>query len=297
MEHLIGFPGLGLEFTINSVAIALPFKDIYWYGLIICLGFVVAAVYASRKTVQFGYSLDNLYDLILLCVPIGIACARIYYVFFQWDNYKDNPLEIFAIWHGGLAIYGGIIGTALTIYFYGRHKRLNIPGLLDIAAMGLIIGQIFGRWGNFFNAEAFGGPTSLPWGMTIDGGAPVHPTFLYESLWNLIGFCILHVLCKKRRFKGQIFLSYVVWYGLGRFWIEGLRTDSLFIPGTPLRVSQVLAGVSCLAALVLLVLGRKNKVETLGQIWMPVAVEKPVAPPAERPAEQTEANEKKENDK
>lgn len=276
MEHVIGFPGLGLEFTINRVAFSILGKDIYWYGIIICIGFLVAAAYVSRRTVQFGYSLDNLYDLLILCVPIAIVCARLYYVFFEWGAYKDNPVEIFAIWHGGLAIYGGIIGAVLTIYFYGKHKHLNIPGMLDIAATGLIIGQIFGRWGNFFNAEAFGGSTSLPWGMTIDGGDPVHPTFLYESVWNLIGLALLHVCCKKRHFKGEIFLIYAAWYGFGRFWIEGLRTDSLYIPGTPLRVSQVLAGVSCLVALVLLVLGRKNKIETLGQIWMPTAMEKPI---------------------
>ena len=276
MEHVIGFPGLGLEFTLNRVAVNILGKNIYWYGIIICIGFLVAALYASRKTIQFGYTMDNLYDLVLLCVPIAIVCARLYYVIFEWDTYKDHPLEIFAIWHGGLAIYGGIIGAVLTIYVYGRRKNLNIPGMLDVAATGLIIGQIFGRWGNFFNAEAHGGVTGLPWGMTIDGGEPVHPTFLYESLWNLAGLVVLHFCCKKRHFKGEIFLIYAAWYGFGRFWIEGLRTDSLYIPGTPLRVSQVLAGLRFLAALVLLIMGRRNKVETLGQIWMPTAVETPI---------------------
>lgn len=276
MEHVIGFPGLGLEWDIHRVAVNLFGKDIYWYGIIICVGFLVASLYASRKTAQFGYTQDNLYDLLILCVPIAIISARLYYVIFEWDSYRDNPVEIIATWHGGIAIYGAIIGAVLTIVVYGRRKRLNIPGMLDVAATGLIIGQIFGRWGNFINAEAFGGPTDLPWGMVIDGAAPVHPTFLYESLWNLIGFGVLHLCCKKRHFRGEIFLIYTAWYGFGRFWIEGLRTDSLYIPGTPVRVSQVVAVVSFVAAVVLLVLGRKNKVETLGQIWQPTAMEKPI---------------------
>ena len=148
----------------------------------------------------------------------------------------------------------------------------DIAGLLDVASPGIIIGQIFGRWGNFVNAEAFGGQTSLPWGMSIDGAAPVHPTFFYESLWNLIGFIILHLCCKHRKFNGQIFLIYVTWYGFGRFLIEGLRTDSLFIPGTSIRVSQLLAIISCVTAAILLVLGIKNKIGTLSQIWIPTAI-------------------------
>ena len=278
MEHAIAFPGLGLEFTLNRVAVNLLGKDIYWYGIIICIGFLVAAVYASRKTVQFGYTKDHLYDLMLLCVPIAIVCARLYYVIFQWADYKNDPAEIVMIWHGGLAIYGGILGAVATICIYGKRHRLNIPGMLDVAACGIIIGQIFGRWGNFVNAEAFGGPTDLPWGMVIDGASPVHPTFFYESLWNLVGFLVLHRCSKRRHFRGEIFLIYAAWYGFGRFWIEGLRSDSLYIPGTPLRVSQVLAGASCIAAITLLVLGHKNKIETLGQIWCPVALEKPIQP-------------------
>lgn len=276
MEHVIEFPGLGLSFTLNRVAVNILGKDIYWYGIIICIGFLVAALYVSRRMVLFGYTKDQFYDLLMLCVPAGIICARLYYVLFQWDAYKNNPAEIVMIWHGGLAIYGGILGAFAMICWYGSRHRLNIPGLLDAAACGIIIGQIFGRWGNFVNAEAFGGPTGLPWGMSIDGAAPVHPTFLYESLWNLAGFFILNRCCKHRRFCGEIFLIYVAWYGFGRFWIEGLRTDSLYIPGTALRVSQVLAGLSCLAAAALLLIGRRNKIETLGQIWRPTALEKPI---------------------
>ncbi len=272
MEHLIEFPQLGLSFTLNRVAFNLFGKDIYWYGIIIAIGFIVASFYLSKKTIQFGYTYDNLYDLLLLCLPIAIICARLYYVIFEWEQYKDNPISIIYIWNGGLAIYGGIIGTFITIYIYGKKHKLDIAGLLDVASPGIIIGQIFGRWGNFVNAEAFGGQTSLPWGMSIDGAAPVHPTFFYESLWNLIGFIILHLCCKHRKFNGQIFLIYVTWYGFGRFLIEGLRTDSLFIPGTSIRVSQLLAIISCVTAAILLVLGIKNKIGTLSQIWIPTAI-------------------------
>lgn len=271
MQHLIEFPHLGLSFTLNRVAFNLFGKDIYWYGIIIAIGFIVASFYLSKKTEQFGYEQDTLYDLLLLCLPIAIICARLYYVIFEWEQYKDNPISMLYIWNGGLAIYGGIIGSFITIYLYGKKKKLNIAELLDIASCGIIIGQIFGRWGNFVNAEAFGSETSLPWGMSIDGAAPVHPTFFYESLWNLIGFIILHFCCKHRNFKGQIFLIYVAWYGFGRSLIEGLRTDSLYIPSTPIRVSQLLACISWITACVLLVIAKKKKIQTLSQIWNPTA--------------------------
>lgn len=271
MQHLIEFPQLGLSFTLNRVAFNLFGKDIYWYGIIIAIGFIVASFYLSKKTVQFGYKQDTLYDLLLLCLPIAIICARLYYVIFEWEQYKDNPISALYIWNGGLAIYGGIIGSFITIYLYGKKNKLNIAELLDIASCGIIIGQIFGRWGNFVNAEAFGGETSLPWGMSIDGAAPVHPTFFYESLWNLIGFIILHFCCKHRNFKGQIFLIYVAWYGFGRSIIEGLRTDSLYIPSTPIRVSQLLAFISWITACILLFIANRNKMQTLSQIWNPTA--------------------------
>ncbi len=271
MQHLIEFPQLGLSFTLNRVAFNLFGKDIYWYGIIIAIGFIVASFYLSKKTVQFGYKQDTLYDLLLLCLPIAIICARLYYVIFEWEQYKDNPISALYIWNGGLAIYGGIIGSFITIYLYGKKNKLNIAELLDIASCGIIIGQIFGRWGNFVNAEAFGGETSLPWGMSIDGAAPVHPTFFYESLWNLIGFIILHFCCKHRNFKGQIFLIYVAWYGFGRSIIEGLRTDSLYIPSTPIRASQLLAFISWITACILLFIANRNKIQTLSQIWNPTA--------------------------
>ena len=251
MEHTIGFPNLGLEFTLNRVACTVLGKDIYWYGIIICAGFILAALYVNSRTKDFGITSDNLMDCLIICVPLGIICARIYYVVFEWSYYAEHPGEIIAIWKGGIAIYGGIIGTLIGLFVYSRVKKLSFASLCDLAAFGLLIGQCIGRWGNFVYGEAHGGPTILPWGMTIDGGSMVHPTFFYESLWNLIGFILLHFYSKKRKFKGEMALLYVAWYGAGRAWIEGLRTDSLYIG--PVRVSQLLAVISCLAAIAVLV--------------------------------------------
>lgn len=250
MEHTIGFPNLGLEFTLSRVACTVLGKDIYWYGIIICAGFILAALYVNSRTKDFGITSDNLTDCLIICVPLGIICARIYYVVFEWSYYAQHPGEIIAIWRGGIAIYGGIIGTLIGLFVYSRVKKLSLASLCDLAAFGLLIGQCIGRWGNFINGEAHGGPTTLPWGMTIDGQSMVHPTFLYESLWNLAGFVLLHFYSKKRRFKGEIALLYAAWYGAGRAWIEGLRTDSLYIGSV--RVSQLLAIISCIAAVAVL---------------------------------------------
>ena len=250
MEHTIGFPNLGLEFTLSRVACTVLGKDIYWYGIIICAGFILAALYVNSRTKDFGITSDNLTDCLIICVPLGIICARIYYVVFEWGYYAQHPGEIAAIWKGGIAIYGGIIGTLIGLFVYSRVKKLSLASLCDLAAFGLLIGQCIGRWGNFVNGEAHGGPTTLPWGMTIDGQSMVHPTFLYESLWNLAGFVLLHFYSKKRRFKGEIALLYAAWYGAGRAWIEGLRTDSLYIGSV--RVSQLLAIISCIAAIAVL---------------------------------------------
>nr|WP_297174515.1 prolipoprotein diacylglyceryl transferase [uncultured Agathobaculum sp.] len=250
MEHVISFPALGLELTINRVAFNVFGKDIYWYGIIICAGFILAALYVNARVKQFGVTSDNLVDCLIICVPTGIVCARIYYVIFEWEYYRQHPGEIVAIWNGGIAIYGAVIGVLIALFVYSRVKKLSYATLCDLAAFGLLIGQCIGRWGNFVNGEAHGGETGLPWGMSIDGADPVHPTFLYESLWNLAGFAALHFYANRRKFAGEIALLYIAWYGLGRAWIEGLRTDSLYLG--PVRVSQVLAAVSCVAAIALL---------------------------------------------
>ena len=266
MEHTIGFPNLGLEFTLNRVACTVFGKDIYWYGIIICVGFILAALYVNARTKDFGITSDNLTDCLIICVPLGIICARIYYVVFEWGYYSQHPDEIIAIWKGGIAIYGGIIGTLIGLYVYSRVKKLSFASLCDLAAFGLLIGQCIGRWGNFVNGEAHGGPTTLPWGMTIDDQSMVHPTFLYESLWNLIGFILLHFYSKKRKFKGEMALLYVAWYGAGRAWIEGLRTDSLYIGS--MRVSQLLAILSCIAAIA--VLARQyNRIKVAKAFYVP----------------------------
>ncbi len=268
MEHTIVFPNLGLEFTLNRVACNVFGKDIYWYGIIICVGFILAALYVNARTKDFGITSDNLTDCLIICVPLGIICARIYYVVFEWSYYAEHPDEIIAIWKGGIAIYGGIIGTLIGLYVYSRVKKLSFASLCDLAAFGLLIGQCIGRWGNFVNGEAHGGPTTLPWGMTIDNQSMVHPTFLYESLWNLIGFVLLHFYSKKRRFKGEMALLYVAWYGAGRAWIEGLRTDSLYIGS--MRVSQLLAIISCVAAIA--VLARQyNRIKVAKAFYVPEA--------------------------
>ena len=260
MEHTIGFPNLGLEFTLSRVACTVLGKDIYWYGIIICAGFILAALYVNSRTKDFGITSDNLTDCLIICVPLGIICARIYYVVFEWGYYAQHPGEIIAIWKGGIAIYGGIIGTLIGLFVYSRVKKLSLASLCDLAAFGLLIGQCIGRWGNFINREAFGRETAAfsRMGLTLPGRETVyvHPTFLYESLWNFAGFLMLHFWFRKheRRFDGELILLYAVWYGIGRALIEGLRTDSLYITGTGIRVSQLLAGVSAAAAAVVLAL-------------------------------------------
>ncbi|MGM9617450.1 prolipoprotein diacylglyceryl transferase [Butyricicoccus sp.] len=263
MNQTVSFPGLGLEFHFNNVAFHIASKPIYWYGILIMLGVILAVVYASARSRQFGIRQDDLYDAVLFAVPLGIVCARIYYVIFEWEQYKDNLSEIFATWHGGLAIYGGIIGGIIVIVVLCRVKKIYVMDMLDLFASAVPIGQILGRWGNFFNCEAYGSSTTLPWRMVIGktleeaGATGNHPTFFYESAWNLIGFIILYFSSKKRKYHGEILLLYLGWYGLGRFFIEGLRTDSLYLWGTGIRVSQVVALICIIIGLGGFLLNRK----------------------------------------
>ena len=250
----ISFPGLGIElnpprgFHIGSL-------NIHFYGVIIALGLVLAVVYALRRKEQFGFTEDDLLDGVLCVVPFAILCARLYYCIFSWDAYKDNPISILYIWEGGLAIYGGVLGAVAGVLVYAKVKKLSAPALFDLVSLGFLIGQALGRWGNFFNREAFGAATDSFLRMGLYNSATGtttywHPTFLYESLWNFAGFLLLHFLSKKRQYDGQIALGYVAWYGFGRALIEGLRTDSLYWGN--FRVSQLLAAVSCLLAVGLL---------------------------------------------
>lgn len=245
MSNLISFPDLGLSFELDPIAFSLGGLEVRWYGICICLGLILAVAYAYPRFSRFGTNDDQVMNLLLLCIPAAVLGARAYYVIYKWDYYKAHLDEILRIWDGGLAIYGGLIAIFIAGYSMCKLKGYNTWGLFDLASPCFLIGQSLGRWGNFFNAEAFGYETSLPWGMSINGGAPVHPTFLYESLWNLLGLLLLTLYLNRRKFDGEVFLMYLCWYGLGRSWIEGLRADSLYIWGTSLRASQLLA-VACL---------------------------------------------------
>ncbi len=266
MNHIVSFPGLGWEFSFSSVAFHIGSKPIYWYGILIAAGVLLAVLYAVKRAPQFFVTADDITDMLLFALPIGIVCARLYYVAFEWEQYKDNPAEIIAIWHGGLAIYGGIIGGIITILVFCRVRRLYAPDMLDVVANSVVIGQALGRWGNFFNCEAFGSRTGVPWRMVIDRDLEQartlllgnHPTFFYESAWNALGLLVMHLFSKKRRYRGEVFLLYLVWYGIGRFFIEGLRTDSLYLWGTDLRVSQLVALLSVVIGAAAFVYNRRK---------------------------------------
>ena len=278
MENIVKFPALNLEFKINRIAI--PSKvigiDIYWYAIIIASGILLAFIYCSKEAKRQGMDNELFIDILLWGIPSGVIGGRLYYVIFKWEYYSKNLGEIFAIRDGGLAIYGAIIFAVLSVYIYTKRNKINTLKVFDIGAIGLLIGQAVGRWGNFFNQEAFGGNTSLLWGMTsekicaylemlknkginVDPTLPVHPTFLYESLWNLAGVIIFNYLIKRKKFDGQIFFLYIIWYGFGRMLIEGLRTDSLYFLG--FRISQIIGALSVILGTVLYILLRKKGVK------------------------------------
>ena len=257
----VQFPGLGIDLDINPVALSIGNFNIYWYGVIIGLGFTLALIFALKNLKRFGIEQNGFIDCVLVGLICGILGARLYYVAFRWDYYSQNLGELFSIHNGGLAIYGGVIGALLGGCIVARVKKLPIPAVLDITMMGFLIGQGLGRWGNFFNQEAFGTETDLPWRMVSEntGGVGVHPCFLYESLWCLLGFVLLYLFSLKyRKFDGQIFLMYLVWYGAERMIVEGLRTDSLYTPFLGLRVSQILAAVTVVVGVVLLIVFRNR---------------------------------------
>ncbi len=298
MYENISFPGLGINwnppsyFTIGSLSI-------HFYGILIASGLLLALVYAWRRCHEFGILADDITDGVLWIVPLAIVCARAYYCVFEWDQYKANPISVLYIWNGGLAIYGGVLGAIAGIAVFCRAKKIKLPALLDLVALGFLIGQCVGRWGNFFNREAFGAETDsfLRMGLLNVYTGQVeyhHPTFLYESVWNLCGFLLLHFASKHRKYDGQIALGYAAWYGLGRTVIEGLRTDSLY--WGPFRVSQVLAAVSCVAAVAVLIL-QSMRPHDPADLWVnrrvPEDTKEPEAPAQEPepPAENEEGHE------
>ena len=256
MYQEISFPGLGLSFNPARVAFSIGGKAIYWYGIIIAVGFLLAVIYAIKRSRQFGFTEDNIIDMLICAVPTAIVCARAYYCIFRWDLYRDNLISLLFVWEGGLAIYGGVIGAVLAVIIFTRVTKLKTSAMLDVGGLGLMIGQSIGRWGNFINREAHGGITDsvLRMGLTDTAGNTVyvHPTFLYESIWNVIGFALLHFYSKRRKYDGQVFVMYLGWYGLGRVFIEGLRTDSLYLLGTNLRISQLVAGLCVIFAVIFL---------------------------------------------
>lgn len=286
MTKLLTFPGLGLEFELNPIAFSVFGWPIHWYGIIIACGFLLAVWYGVGRGRGFGVDQEKLTDLLFFAVPLAIIGARAYYVIFYLSLYTNadgsfNWGEAVAIWDGGLAIYGGVIAAFATALVYCIARKQNFWDYADCGAYGFLIGQAVGRWGNFVNVEAFGGVTDLPWRMAgpdvadfllrtgqadqtvyrqiVDGSLGVHPTFLYESLWNVIGFVLLVLLAKHgRKFSGQMFLTYVAWYGLGRAAIEGMRTDSLYFFNTPIRTSQMVGLLSAAAAIVLIVIRWKT---------------------------------------
>ena len=282
MIKTVSFPGLGLEFTLNRVAFTIPVLDrpVYWYGVIITCGLILAVYLCSRWGKRFGITEDNIIDMMLFAVPAALVAIRVYYVVFNLDMYRqaDGSLNwgrILNYGDGGLAIYGAIISSAIVLLIFCRKKKLSFLAYADLGVHGLFIGQLIGRWGNFMNVEAYGSATALPWRMCgpsiaaemlqngyvdqtgyeaiLSGALGVHPTFFYESAWNLVGLIVVYWMGKRRRFDGECFLFYFFWYGLGRAWIEGLRTDSLYLFGwelfgVPIRVSQLLAAVTCVLA-------------------------------------------------
>ena len=277
MINEVFFPGLGLELTLNRVAFHVFGRPVYWYGIIIASGLLLAVWLCSKWGKRFGITEDQITDMMLFAVPAALISIRAYYVIFNLGQYRnaDGSLNwgaVFRYSDGGLAIYGGIISSVIVLLIFCKVRKINFLAFGDLGVHGLFIGQLVGRWGNFMNVEAYGAPTILPWRMcsesiakelysqgiltsveeyqsVLDGALGVHPTFFYESLWNFVGLLLVYHMGKRRKFDGQCFLFYIFWYGLGRAWIEGLRTDSLYLyVGSNIRVSQLLAAASALTA-------------------------------------------------
>ena len=262
-SSVISFPFLGIELDPPSYFTVFG-KEIYFYGLIIAVGFLLGILFCAKNAEKFSLTEDNVYDVVIWLIPMSIIGARAYFVLFRLEDYIAHPADIFALREGGLAIYGGVIAGIITAFTVSRVKKFSFPAMLDLLIFGLLIGQIIGRWGNFMNREAFGAETDIfcKMGLTSPDGTTiyVHPTFLYESLWNLGCFIFLYLFVKKgrRKYDGQIVLIYFLIYGIGRAWIEGLRTDSLYIGSTGVRASQALSILlAAVSAIILLVQSKR----------------------------------------
>ena len=281
MDMEINFPNLGIYLDHVGKNISIFGFSIAYYGSVIVTGMMIAIWIAQREAKRTGQNPEQYLDLAMIGIAAGILGARIYYVIFAWDYYKDDLLSIFNIRQGGLAIYGGIIGACIAVVIYSRKKKQNFSLLMDTASMSIVFGQIMGRWGNFFNREAFGDYTNNLFAMQLPVSAvraneitqkmwdhvvtvngveyiQVHPTFLYESLWNVGVLLFLFWFRKRKKFNGEVFLMYLIGYGLGRIWIEGLRTDQLLLPVVGLPVSQLLSGCLVVGCTILVVWKRKK---------------------------------------
>ena len=233
----------------DRVAFTIFGIDVMWYGVLIATGMLIGIALAIRESKRVGISEDDVLNIAIIAIPVAIICARLYYVIFSWDYYSQNPGEIFNIRGGGLAIHGGLIGGILTGFIYAKVKKLDFFKTADAVMVGMPLAQAIGRWGNFINGEAHGGPTSLPWGIMVDG-VKVHPTFLYESIWDFgIFLFIMFYMRKKKTYEGEVIVSYITLYSIGRFFIEGLRTDSLMFG--PIRMAQFISLVGVVGGLIL----------------------------------------------
>jgi len=308
MEKIISFPLFG-DLTLNPPSSFDVFGfTIHFYGVIIAAGLILGVLYAKSQCPRFGMKFDDIIDFMLLAVPVCVVFARLYYVVFNFGLYRDDPISMLYIWEGGLAFYGALIGGVLSVWIFCRWKKLPLGPLLDLGCMGLLIGQAIGRWGNFINREAFGTSANIAeWplrmGLTdpITGATTyVHPTFLYESLWYGLGILLLHIFIKKgkRKFDGQMCILYFIWNGLGRAVVEGLRTDSLYIFETGIRVSQLLAALLVILGLVLLIVNLKKCTKSPATLWVDrvAMAEGTPAPEAENVPEAEESAAETENE-
>ncbi len=247
MTNVIGFPGLGLEFNVSRVAFTVLGKDIYWYALCILTGFLTAVFFCMKSAKKRGVDPDHIFDIALWGLIFGLIGARIYYCIFDWES-VGSFAGIFRVWEGGLAIYGGIIGAVITALVYCRIKRIDVLKTFDVACPGLLIGQIIGRWGNFFNAEVYGRETDSLLRMTINGGEAVQPLFLYEGMWNLLGLVLIILFRDKKTAHGQVFFFYILWYGTGRLLLEGMRQAEYILYAMPgIGISQIVSAAAIIA--------------------------------------------------
>lgn len=273
----ISFPNIGLKMTLKEAAFTVFGREIYWYAIILTLGMVFAVGYVMYRRKFEKIQSDDIFDYAIFSIVLSIVGARLYYVLTSLDKYKDF-WSVFKIWEGGLGFYGALIGGAVAVFFVARHKKTSVLKIYDMVAPGMMFAQAIGRWGNFVNGEAYGSNTmfeffgkqftgfdagKLPWAMHIDeirdgvavSSVDCQPTFLYESLWNVLGFILINAFYKKKKFDGQVFFAYLAWYGFGRMFIEGMRTDSLYVG--PIKISQLLGLVFFIAGTVLFFAGKK----------------------------------------